>query len=117
MLATEWTYDRLTEASGQGWLFQHRIWCCGREGTAVLVEADGSATIKGADYAYFFKTPGPPQTCVSGAKLTYRDVNVYRITGSNTFNFNSWTGSGGISYKVSAVNGVLSSTRSGGSVY
>ena len=87
------------------------------EGTAVLVDANGSATIKGADYAYFFKTPGQPQTCQSGSKLTYRDVNVYRITGSNTFNFNTWTGSGGISYKVSAVSGVLSSTRSGGSVY
>ncbi len=87
------------------------------EGTAVLVDANGSATIKGADYAYLFKTPGLPQTCRAGTRLTFRDINVYRITGSNTFNFNSWTGSGGLSYRVSAVDGVLSSTRSGGSVY
>ena len=87
------------------------------EGTAVLVDSNGSATIVGTDYAYFFHTPGLPQTCRSGTPLTYRNVDVYRITGSNTFNLNSWTGSGGISYRVSAVNGVLSSTRSGGSIY
>ncbi len=87
------------------------------EGTAALIDGNGTATIVGSQYVYFFKTPGMPQTCVSGTRLTYRDVNVYRCAGSagQTFDLNTWTGSGGLSYRVSAVNGALSSSK--GSVY
>jgi cyanophycinase len=87
------------------------------EGTAALIDGNGTATIVGSEYVYFFRTPGQPQTCVAGSRLTYRDVNVYRCAGSagQTFNLNTWTGSGGLSYRVSAVSGSLSSSK--GSIY
>jgi cyanophycinase len=88
------------------------------EKTAVLVEADGSARVTGVGAAYFLRTPGLPEKCVPSARLTYRDVSVYRLTAAaGTFNLKSWTGSGGLEYKLSAENGVLKSTLPGNQIY
>jgi cyanophycinase len=86
------------------------------EQTAVLVEANGSATIKGTGAAYLLRTPsGYPQVCVPDDYLTYRNVSVYKMSGAATFNFSTWTGSGGVSYTITSEAGVLSSSR--GSIY
>ena len=87
------------------------------EETAVLVEADGSATLVGNGAAYFLRTPGPPEVCQPGTRLTFNNVAVYRLDAGATFNFNTWKGSGGTSYTISAVNGVLSSTQPGRNIY
>jgi cyanophycinase len=88
------------------------------EKTAVLVEADGSARVTGVGAAYFLRTPGSPEQCVPNAPLTYRNISVYRVTAAaGTFNLKSWTGSGGLEYKLSAENGVLKSTLPGDRIY
>jgi cyanophycinase len=83
--------------------------------TAVVVDASGSASIRGTGAAYFLRTPGPPEVCQPGTPLTYTNVSVYRASGSATFELKSWSGSGGASYAVSAARGALSSSN--GSVY
>lgn len=85
------------------------------EATAILVEANGSATRVGSGAAYFLTSAGVPQTCVSGSPLTYTGLAVYKVSGAATFNFATWTGSGGTSYTVSANAGALSSSN--GSIY
>jgi cyanophycinase len=85
------------------------------EQTAILVNPDGSSTRVGNGAAYFFRVPGPPQVCVSGSPLTYQNVAVYKVSGAATFNFGTWSGSGGTAYTVSANAGALSSSN--GSIY
>lgn len=85
------------------------------EATAMLVEANGSATRVGSGAAYFLRSNGPAQTCVSGTPLTYQNLAVYKVSGAATFNFATWTGSGGSAYTVSANSGAMSSSN--GSIY
>lgn len=87
------------------------------EMTAVAVEANGTATVLGSGAAYFLQTPGPPEICVANTPLTYHNLSVYRVSGSATFNFSKWTGSGGTAYTLNADNGVLTSTQAGGGIY
>lgn len=87
------------------------------EETAVCVEGNGVAIMKGKGYAYFLIASKVPEVCQPQTPLTFLDIPVYKITGNGTFNFSTWTGSGGISYHISAQNGVLYSTQSGGKIY
>jgi cyanophycinase len=88
------------------------------EKTAVLMDADGSASVTGAGAAYFLRSPGPPENCSRNQPLTYRNISVFRLTaGAGRFNVASWTGSGGLEYKLSAENGVLKSSLAGNRVY
>jgi cyanophycinase len=85
------------------------------EATAILVNADGSSTRVGSGAAYFISSNGVPQTCISGTPLTYTGLAVYKVSGSATFNFATWTGAGGTAYTVSANSGALSSSN--GTIY
>ena len=78
------------------------------EETAVCVSSDGSSKVYGVGYAHFLKqntSSGTPERCVSGSSLDWyrakQAVKCYKVPGtsggSNTFNFSSWTGSGGTS--------------------
>jgi cyanophycinase-like exopeptidase len=87
------------------------------EQTALLLDASGNGTVVGISTVYFLQAPGGPQVCQAGTPLTYQNIAVYRIVAGNSFNVVSWSGSGGVSYSVSANAGVLSSTQPGGSVY
>jgi cyanophycinase-like exopeptidase len=87
------------------------------EMTAIAVEANGTATVLGSGAAYFLRTPGAPEVCLAKKALTYRNLSVYRVSGSATFNFSTWVGSGGIAYTLTAENGVLTSTQAGGGIY
>jgi len=87
------------------------------EQTALLVDGTGNATVVGISTVYFLEAPGPAQVCESKMPLTYQNIAVYRISAGGTFNLGSWSGSGGVSYSVSASAGVLSSTQSGGGIY
>jgi hypothetical protein len=55
--------------------------------------------------------------CQNRTPLTYLNIPVYKVTGSATFNINTWTGSGGVAYTLSVNNGVLTSTQPGGNIY
>jgi cyanophycinase len=87
------------------------------EMTAIAVEANGAATVLGSGAAYFLQTPGAPEVCQPKTQLTYLNLSVYRVSGSATFDFPTWTGSGGTAYALSAENGVLTSTQTGGGIY
>ena len=85
--------------------------------TALLVE-NGQAQRVGLGSVYFLQTVGLPQVCAPKTPLTYRNVGVQRLSGSGTFDLNNWAGYGSTTnYAISAVQGVLSSTQPGGSVY
>lgn len=86
------------------------------EKTAVCIEADGSSKVFGTNSAYFMiANNGAPELCVSGSKLNWvrgnQAVRVYKVAGTangaNTFNFSSWTGTGGTSSFYYVNNGVL----------
>ncbi|MBI5935947.1 MAG: cyanophycinase [Chloroflexi bacterium] len=87
------------------------------EMTALAVEPNGSATVLGSGSVYFLRTPGMPEVCQSKKPLTYRNISVYRASGSATFNLSTWSGSGGTAYFLSAEAGVLNSTQAGGGIY
>jgi cyanophycinase-like exopeptidase len=80
-------------------------------GNAEVFTTPGWAT----PYVYFLQTPGPPEVCVAGTPLTFRNVAVYRIAPGGTFDLGHWSGHGGLAYTLSANAGVL--TSSNGSVY
>lgn len=87
------------------------------ENTAFLMEANGVGTVVGSSNVYFLSAAPKPEVCKVGVPLTYTNVPVYRISKGATFDVDSWQGTGGTAYSVSAVNGVLSSTQSGGGIY
>jgi cyanophycinase len=86
------------------------------EATSVLVESNGTSKVYGTGSAYFLKGfGGTPEVCVSKKALTWnrggQAVSAYVIpgttTGTNTFNFTTWTGTGGTSQFWSSNNGVF----------
>ncbi|NTV94673.1 MAG: cyanophycinase [Thiobacillus sp.] len=89
------------------------------EETALLIDETGMGSVVGKGNVYFLKAPGAPETCKAKMPLTYTNVGVYRINASGTFNVGDvdWSTAGTPHYKVNAINGVLSSTQSGGAIY
>ena len=87
------------------------------EKTALLIDGNGNAAVVGSSTVYFMSAPGAPQVCQPGTPLTYQNIAVYRINVNGSFNLSTWKGKGGVSYKVSANTGVLSSTQANGSIY
>lgn len=88
------------------------------EETALLIdETTGASSVVGKNHVYFLKASGAPQVCASKKPLTYRNIAVYRIDNTGSFDVDSWTGQGGLSYTISADAGVLSSSQAGGSPY
>ena len=86
--------------------------------TAVLVDENGAATVVGTGTAYFMQTPaGGPQICQPKTPLTFRDLSVYRVDASGSFDLPAWSGTNGASYQLSAETGVLTSTQANGSAY
>jgi len=87
------------------------------ERTALLIDSSGGATVVGTGTVYFMQAPGAPEVCAAKTPLTYQNISVYRIDASGSFDLARWSGRGGTSYFVSAINGVLSSTQPGGAIY
>lgn len=84
------------------------------EATAVLVEADGLSSVVGDGSTYFLEaTGGAPETCVANTPLTWdrnaQAVEAYIVPGtsdgSHSFNFNTWSGTGGTQEYWSATDG------------
>jgi cyanophycinase-like exopeptidase len=103
-----------------GWQTESRSIAIDRE-TAVLVDASGDATIvANADhptpYAYFIRG-GAPEICEPKTPLTYRNLAVFRAEPGSRFDIPSWSGHNGTSYSLDVVNGVITSTQPGGSIY
>lgn len=80
------------------------------EATALLVEANGLALAVGSGAAYFLLADHPPENCMPSTPLTFSSIPVYRIRSGGQFNLLTWQGSGGVSYHLSVLNGILSSS-------
>ena len=87
------------------------------ERTAVLVDADGNASIVGSSAAYFLSVHEPPKVCRSGTPLTFRNISVYRVRAGGHFALSTWQGSGGDSYSLSVDEGVIHSSQAHGAIY
>ena len=103
-----------------GWATQSKAIAIDRE-TAVLVEADGHATlVANADhptpFAYFIRG-GAPQVVAPGTPLTYQNLQVQRAQPGSTFNLLKWAGKGLVSYTLNVNGGVVTSTQPGESIY
>ncbi|MGC5326910.1 cyanophycinase [Brevibacillus sp. SYSU BS000544] len=90
------------------------------EMTALLVEQDGTATVvvqPGATNpgVYMAQSNQAPSVCQNGTPLTFTNISIYKLTEGDSFNLNTWTGSGGLSYSVNVNNGVV--TSSTGNIY
>ena len=88
------------------------------EKSAVLVEANGTATVVGKGKgAYFLKPTRAPDVCDKGTPLTFLAISVYRITTGGHFDLNEWKGDGGNAYSLSVQAGKIESTQGKRSVY
>ena len=88
------------------------------EGSAVLVEADGKATVVGPGKgAYFLRPTHAPEVCQPKNPLTFRNISVYRAPAGAHFNISTWSGQGGAIYSLSVEQGVIDSTQAGGGIY
>jgi len=88
------------------------------EKSAVLVEADGKATVVGTGRgAYFLRPTQGPEVCEKGVPLTLRNVSVYRVQAGGHFDLTSWTGDSGMSYSLSVEQGNITSTQAGAEIY
>lgn len=103
-----------------GWAAESRAIAIDRE-TAVLVDDAGRATIVAntdhpTPYAYFIRG-GAPQIVAPNTPLTYMDLEVQRAAPGSTFDLARWTGRGLTKYTLNVVDGVITSTQPGGSIY
>jgi cyanophycinase len=110
----------LARLVNDGWTMQGRAVAADRETALVVNPEDGSAHVVSTPrhrtpYVYFLSTPGPPEVCRPKTPLTFRDVAVYRVGPGGAFDLDTWSGSGGVSYRLSAQEGVLTSSR--GEIY
>ncbi len=87
------------------------------ERTAILVTSAGAATMVGSGAAYFLQAPGPAQVLAERTPLTYLNIGVYKLPQGGTFNFSTWTGTGGVAYTLNVNNGSVTSTQAGGNIY
>jgi len=88
------------------------------EKSAVLVEADGTATVVGPGKgAYFLRVTQVPEVCRPTSPLTFRDIAVYHGPAASRFDLTSWSGQGGSGYLLSVEDGVVKSTQADGGIY
>jgi cyanophycinase len=88
------------------------------ERSAVLVEADGKATVVGTGKgAYFIQVRHQPEVCQPNITLTFHDLATYHAPTGAHFDLNTWTGSGGDDYVLTVDKGVVTSSRPDKSVY
>jgi cyanophycinase len=88
------------------------------ERSAVLVEADGKATVVGTGKgAYFLRPTMAPEVCEKGVALTVRGISVYRVPAGGHFDLTSWMGEGGTAYSLSVEQGKIQSMQAGRGIY
>ena len=82
------------------------------ETTAVLVDANGRATVVGKNAAYFMTLNHKPERCVAGKPLTVSGVEVYKLRAGaqSKFDLASWSGNGGTTFQANVSDGKLTKT-------
>lgn len=82
------------------------------EKSAVLVEADGKATVIGSGKgAYFLRPTEPPTVCKKDVPLVFHGVAVYKAPAGSHFDLVRWKGDGGRAYTLSVDQGTVRSTQ------
>jgi cyanophycinase len=88
------------------------------EKSAVLVAADGKASVVGSGKgAYFMQATRAAEVCQKGLPLTIGGISVYKAPGGARFDLTSWTGTGGVSYTLSVDKGTIHSTQTNNTIY
>jgi len=110
------TIALLARLVADGWTAQGRAIAADRETALHIDPATAIATVFATaghetPFVYFMRTPGKPERCVPGEPLTFRNIEVYRIDSSGSFDLDRWRGTGGIGYTLGVMNGKLSSSR------
>jgi cyanophycinase-like exopeptidase len=114
------TVTLLARLMQDGWDARPRAIAADRETALHVDPADGSVEVfatadHATPYVYFLRPTEAPARCERGQPLTFRNLDVYRIGPGGRFDLDTWEGSGGTGYRLSAVAGVLHSSR--GPVY
>jgi cyanophycinase-like exopeptidase len=112
------TVTLLARLMQDGWSSEPRAVAADRETAVHIDPKDGTAEVFATathpkPYAYFMRPTQSPERCEPGQPLTFQDVDVYRIGPGGRFDLAAWQGTGGISYRLSAMEGVLNSSRDG----
>jgi cyanophycinase len=99
-----------------GWSSEARAIAADRETAVHYDPATHLATVFAtADhetpYAWFMRSSSTPEQCTPGEPLTFREVEVYRLSAGGSFDVANWQGSGGTQYRLSAENGAIVSSR------
>jgi cyanophycinase len=99
-----------------GWTKEAKAIAADRETALHVNPIDGTAEVfattkHATPYVYFLRISTPPEVCEPGTPLTYRGISVYRIGPGGKFDLDTWSGSGGIAYTLTAEKGLLSSSR------
>jgi cyanophycinase-like exopeptidase len=88
------------------------------EKSAVLVDADGKATVVGTGRgAYFLQPTNAPEVCQPKMPLTFKGISVYKAPTAAHFDLPSWMGTGGVVYTLSVEQGAVHSTQADASIY
>jgi cyanophycinase len=87
------------------------------ENAAVLIGADGRATVVGFGPAYFLEASTPPAGCKDKMPLTFRNISVHVAVTGSTFDVKNWKGEGGDDYALSVNAGQVSAAGSSHGVY
>lgn len=99
----------LARLKQDGWVHEARGLAIDRE-TALLVEADGRVALRGRNTAYCLSVKTAPELCQAGQPLTFKGINVYKLSGAASFDLRRWRGQGGVAYTLSAEAGTLHSS-------
>lgn len=105
-----------------------RAIACDEQSAVVIDPVTRHATVlnedTGPDHACYFMAAAATarRVCLPQTNLTLADVTVFRASSieGGTFDLGAWApvaGSGGASYNVSAISGILTSTQAGGALY
>lgn len=87
------------------------------QGTGVLLDPDGVATVVGKGSAYFLEATQNPEVCKPGAPLTFRGIIVRSLRADERFNVAQWSSEDGVSYALSVESGSIHSTLPNGAIY
>ncbi len=98
---------------GVSWQSVRGIGC--DEATAYALDSNGTGKVFGTNYCFFAKPTGAPEILAAGSALTWnvgqQALNVYRVqgtaTGTNTFNMNTFNGTGGTTQYWSSDRGTF----------
>ena len=110
------TVALLSRLQKDGWASRPRAIAADRETALHIDPVDGSAKVFAtADhptpYVYFLHVAQEPERCVEGTPLVAGPIRVYRLGPGGRFDLSRWQGSGGVSYELRVVDGVLWSSH------